>query len=126
VQGLLAVGAGGKALTRALAYLSALIAPDGHVRYSRGVDQTPVWVTAEAVMALTRKPLPLAPVALPVAPRVHRSSPRAERRAPVREIGHTSGPAHRLALRRPDGLADQLAGYTGVAAALALAPIGIG
>ncbi|HUE27932.1 MAG TPA: prenyltransferase/squalene oxidase repeat-containing protein, partial [Solirubrobacteraceae bacterium] len=42
VQGLLAVGAGGKALTRALAYLSALIAPDGHVRYSRGVDQTPV------------------------------------------------------------------------------------
>jgi hypothetical protein len=32
------------------------------VRYSRTSRQTPVWVTAQAVMALARKPLPLKPV----------------------------------------------------------------
>jgi hypothetical protein len=32
------------------------------VRYSRTSAQTPVWVTAQALMALERKPLPIAPV----------------------------------------------------------------
>jgi uncharacterized membrane protein len=45
-----------------LAYLRSLIAPDGSVRYSRTVTQTPVWVTAQALTALARKPLPIAPV----------------------------------------------------------------
>ncbi len=60
VQGLVAAGAGAAA---PLAYLSSLIAPDGHIRYSRGTDQSPVWVTAEAMMALARRPLPLAAAA---------------------------------------------------------------
>jgi hypothetical protein len=45
-----------------LQFLRSLVGPDGHVHYSRTSDQTPVWVTAEAMMALARKPLPLAPV----------------------------------------------------------------
>jgi prenyltransferase beta subunit len=44
-----------------VAYLHSLIAPDGHVRYARASNQTPVWVTGEALMALEGKPLPLAP-----------------------------------------------------------------
>jgi energy-coupling factor transport system substrate-specific component len=73
VQGLIAAGVSPGTLHRRgapspLAYLQSLIAPDGHVRYSRGSDQTPVWVTAQAVMALAGKALPLAPVALPAAP----------------------------------------------------------
>ena len=72
VQGLIAAGVSPSALHRRgapspLAYLRSLIAPDGHVRYSRGSDQTPVWVTAQAVMALAGKTLPLGPVALPAA-----------------------------------------------------------
>ena len=63
VQGLLAAGADGPQVGQALGYLSSLIASDGHVQYSRSSDQTPVWVTAQAVMALARKPLPLAPAA---------------------------------------------------------------
>jgi prenyltransferase beta subunit len=73
VQGLIAASVSPGTLHRRgapspLAYLQSLIAPDGHVRYSRGSDQTPVWVTAQAVMALAGKALPLAPVALPAAP----------------------------------------------------------
>ncbi|HEY5428453.1 MAG TPA: hypothetical protein VIK04_04995, partial [Solirubrobacteraceae bacterium] len=33
------------------------------IRYARGVSQTPVWVTGEALMALEGKPLPVAPPA---------------------------------------------------------------
>ncbi|HEY3729275.1 MAG TPA: prenyltransferase/squalene oxidase repeat-containing protein [Solirubrobacteraceae bacterium] len=43
-----------------VAYLRSLIAPDGHIRYARGADQTPVWVTGQAIMALEGKPLPFA------------------------------------------------------------------
>jgi hypothetical protein len=39
-----------------------LLAPDGSVRYSRTGAQTPVWVTAQVLTALARKPLPIAPV----------------------------------------------------------------
>jgi hypothetical protein len=35
---------------------------DGHISYSRTSDQTPVWVTAQALTALRRKPFPLATV----------------------------------------------------------------
>ncbi len=35
-----------------LAYLRSLIAPDGALQYARGQTQTPVWVTAEAQIAL--------------------------------------------------------------------------
>jgi hypothetical protein len=63
VQGLVAAAGGGKALNRALAYLARLRASDGHYRYSRSSDQTPVWVTAQALLAVERRPFPLAPVA---------------------------------------------------------------
>lgn len=60
VQGLLAVG---RSATRPIAYLRSLIAPAGYVAYAAGEKQTPVWVTAQAELALARKPLPVAPVA---------------------------------------------------------------
>ena len=66
VQGLLAASrdpgrfrAGGRS---PLGYLRSLQRSDGRVDYSRTSSQTPVWVTAQAVMALARKPLPLATV----------------------------------------------------------------
>ena len=108
IQGLLAAGADERAaVDRALGYLSSLIAPDGHVRYSRSSDQTPVWVTGEALMALERKPLPLAPVALPgshtpLASRTPGSRPRkAARTAQARCSRHRrrTAPASPAALR---------------------------
>ncbi|HEX4691271.1 MAG TPA: prenyltransferase/squalene oxidase repeat-containing protein [Solirubrobacteraceae bacterium] len=60
VQGLIAAG---RSPRRALAFLRSLTTRSGLVRYSRLSSQTPVWVTGQAVMALARKPLPLAPVA---------------------------------------------------------------
>jgi len=62
VQGLLAVGAGGATVSRARAYLVRLQRSDGSVAYSSTSAQTPVWVTAQALMALNGKPLPLAVV----------------------------------------------------------------
>jgi prenyltransferase beta subunit len=62
IQGLLAAGAGGNASSRARAYLVGLQRRDGSVAYSSTSSQTPVWVTAQALMALEGKPLPLAAV----------------------------------------------------------------
>ena len=42
-----------------LGYLRTLVAGDGSVRYSRTSRQTPVWVTAQALTALARKPFPV-------------------------------------------------------------------
>ena len=68
VQGLLAAGVSPRSLHRGgavspIQFLRSLTAGDGHVRYARNSDQTPVWVTGQALMALEGKPLPLAPVA---------------------------------------------------------------
>jgi len=60
VQGLLAAGAGGSAISRARSYLVRLQRGDGSVAYSSSSNQTPVWVTAQALMALQGKPLPIA------------------------------------------------------------------
>jgi energy-coupling factor transport system substrate-specific component len=66
VQGLLAAGvnpggvrSGGRS---PFEYLAARRASDGHYRYSASSDQTPVWVTAQALLAVQRKPFPLAAV----------------------------------------------------------------
>src|SRR6185295_15372312 len=85
VQGLVAAGAGGSTLTRALAYLRGLQRGDGSVRYSSTSAQTPVWVTAQALMALERKPLPLAAVAR--AKRTHKpkKTPAAAPAAPAKQ-----------------------------------------
>jgi hypothetical protein len=66
VQGLVAarrniafIRRGGRTPT---AYLESLTQRDGVVRYSRTTVQTPVWVTAQALAAISRKPFPLRPV----------------------------------------------------------------
>ena len=55
-------GGGGKAVGRALGYLGRLRAADGHYRYSPTSDQTPIWVTAQVLLAVERAPFPLATV----------------------------------------------------------------
>ena len=77
IQGLVAAGRNPARLRRngarsPLAYLRSLVTPSGAVRYSRTSAQTPVWVTAQALAALARKPFPLAPV-----PRAKRAAPAA-------------------------------------------------
>jgi hypothetical protein len=66
IQGLLAAGINPSSVKRGgrngLEYLAARQARDGHYRYSSSSDQTPVWVTAQALVAAQRKPFPLAPV----------------------------------------------------------------
>jgi prenyltransferase beta subunit len=62
IQGLVAVHSGGDLVRRALRYLTRLQRRDGSIRYSRISSQTPVWVTAQALTALRRKPFPLRPV----------------------------------------------------------------
>ncbi len=71
-QGLLAVGAdpgsaknGNKS---ALEYLAARQADDGHYAYSASSDQTPVFVTAQAVTATAGSAFPVKPVAQPAPP----------------------------------------------------------
>jgi len=121
IQGLLAAGVSFGSLGRPLGYLRSLTTPDGHVRYSSGSDQTPVWVTAQAAMALAGKPLPLSPVALQsAAPTAHQASAvHASARAPTAKHGKraSGSPAGNSALRR-------LAVDLGVAEAVALAPVG--
>jgi hypothetical protein len=41
-------------------YLESLLAPAGSIRYSRTGTQTPVWVTAQALIALSGKVFPVA------------------------------------------------------------------
>jgi Prenyltransferase and squalene oxidase repeat len=121
VQGLLAAGAGLGSLPHGspLGYLQSLIAPDGHVQYSRSSDQTPVWVTAEALMALEQKPLPLAAPAAPAAGRGRRRA--AGRHASTHRRRHSR---RRLHASRTPPLIQGLAVDAGVATAVLLAPVG--
>jgi prenyltransferase beta subunit len=66
VQGLIAAGRNPNVVRRRgsrspIGYLESLIAPDGSVRYSRTGSQTPVWVTAQALIALSGKTFPVGP-----------------------------------------------------------------
>ena len=159
VQGLDAAGVSPVSLRRGgavspLAYLDSLVGANGAVRYSRGVTQTPVWVTGEALMAMEGKPLPIAAPPPPAAPAGSASPPAASpthaasrsphRSAPPaaspsgaanRASAHTAprgpGPPRRssAALRsiaRNQVLAGKFAGAVGVITALALAPVGLG
>ena len=62
-QGLVASGVAPASVTSAgsspLDYLAARQAPDGHYRYSAATDQTPVWVTSQALLAVNRRAFPL-------------------------------------------------------------------
>jgi energy-coupling factor transport system substrate-specific component len=143
VQGLVAVGIDPGSVHRngsisPLGYLQSLQGPDGHIHYSRTSDQTPVWVTAQALMALARRPLPLSPV-----PRArHRaragrasatgsgSASSASSASTHRKKGHPGrtqgGGSAATAAAGESARLLRWAADAGVAAALALAPIGVG
>ena len=158
IQGLDAAGVSPASLHRGgaippLAYLDALVAPSGAVRYAHGVSQTPVWVTGEALMAMAGKPLPIAAPARPAAAtapapvtgtgttasagrsaahrvaRAHlaRSGKRAPRHTPP-QAGRVvaAGTAAGTAIHRNQVLAGDFAGAVGVVTALVLAPVGLG
>jgi len=64
VQGLIAAGRDVDRVRRngsrtPIGYLRSLQAADGSIRYSRTSRQTPTWVTAQAIAALARRPLPV-------------------------------------------------------------------
>ncbi|HWT93694.1 MAG TPA: prenyltransferase/squalene oxidase repeat-containing protein, partial [Solirubrobacteraceae bacterium] len=66
VQALLAAGRTPEKVRRGgsrspLQYLRSLQQPDGSIRYSRTSDQTPTWVTAQALAALEKRVLPVTP-----------------------------------------------------------------
>jgi energy-coupling factor transport system substrate-specific component len=81
VQGLSAAGRDPRKVRRdgsrnAIAYLLSLQGPDGAFRYNRTSRQTPTWVTAQAIPALTRTPLPIrAPAPARAAARERSQSP---------------------------------------------------
>jgi energy-coupling factor transport system substrate-specific component len=66
VQGLVAAGRPSASLRSGgrtpLDYLAGVQARDGHYRYSSSSDQTPVWVTGQALLAVNGDAFPLAPV----------------------------------------------------------------
>jgi energy-coupling factor transport system substrate-specific component len=66
VQGLIAAGSDPAAVRtngrNPFDYLARRQAADGHYAYSSASDQTPVWVTAQALLAVNRKAFPLAAV----------------------------------------------------------------
>ena len=78
IQGIVAAGASaarfGHKTRSPLEFLASLRAADGSYRYSRSSAQTPVWVTAQAIAAVRRKPLPLRPVPRPRKNRVRRAA----------------------------------------------------
>jgi hypothetical protein len=66
VQGLIAAGYDPGTIRRRgsrspIGYLESLLAPGGSIRYSRTGAQTPVWVTAQALIALAGKTFPVGP-----------------------------------------------------------------
>ena len=64
-QGLLSAGVSPASVRSGgtpLSYLATTQARDGHYRYSSASDQTPVWVTGQALMAVNNSAFPLNPV----------------------------------------------------------------
>ena len=155
IQGLDAAGVSPATVRRdgavsPLAYLDSLVAANGAVRYSRGVTQTPVWVTGEALMAMEGKPLPIAaPAPPPAATQSTTSSqtttsahsaaaPARHHRRSKSAHAHTAGHRHTppigvtlpsvvaSPMPRNQVLAGDFAHAVGVMTALALAPVGLG
>ncbi len=128
IQGLLAAGAAPDSVHSAVQFLGSLIAGDGHVRYSRSSDQTPVWVTGQALMALAGKSLPLA--AVPLA-RPHRPKPRPTHKTQKPALRHkaiakVAQHHHRKAQRHADEAPlSALAVDAGFVTAIALGPVGL-
>jgi len=121
VQGLVAAGRRPEAMgANPLRYLARLQRGDGHIRYSVGSDQTPVWVTAQALTALRKKPFPLA-VEPRTKPRSQRSSSApASAPAPASRAGAKRRAGRAAAARKRDRAASRPVATT------ALAPPGPG
>jgi energy-coupling factor transport system substrate-specific component len=66
VQGMLAAGVDPSGVSEGgrdpFDYVASSQSGDGHYRYSSSSDQTPVWVTAQALAAIDREPFPIDPV----------------------------------------------------------------
>ncbi|HEX2084730.1 MAG TPA: prenyltransferase/squalene oxidase repeat-containing protein, partial [Solirubrobacteraceae bacterium] len=82
IQGLVAAGRDPRRVRRdgsrtPIAYLKSLQGPDGAIRFNRTSRQTPTWVTAQAIPALTRRPLPVRP------PRAARAAARKRAQSPL-------------------------------------------
>jgi energy-coupling factor transport system substrate-specific component len=126
VQGLIAAGVDLGSLPHGPPdhYLSSLTGSDGHVHYSRASDQTPIWVTGQALMALSGKPLPIVPAARPPSshhatttkPTKHRRSHHTRPRPAATHRGHH--PKHAAASLL------WLASAAGIVTAVVLAPVG--
>ena len=104
-----------------LAYLRSLTAASGMVRYSRSSNQTPVWVTGQALAALARRPFPLP---RPVRGAGAATSMAAARGSASRPAGAAAG-ADRAAvttLGSPRRLTT-VAGAAGIAAGWLMAPV---
>lgn len=89
-QGLLAVGADAG---RALDYLAARQAGDGHYRYSASSDQTPVWVTGQVLAAVAGEPFPIAAPPRKAAPSGTEGLGSQDKSAPPAAGGVAPGPA---------------------------------
>ncbi len=104
VQGLVAAGANPAATRKGgrspFDYLAARQAGDGHYRYSAASDQTPVWVTGQALLAVERRALPLRAVGRAKARRHRRAAgaaPSSGSGGDGARAGHPGGhPAGRL------------------------------
>lgn len=101
VQGLVAAGVNAAPVSEGgrgpFDFLAARRAGDGHYRYSASSDQTPVWVTGQALLAVARESFPLAAVprarghpAPTAQPRArHEREPRERVSEPVRSPAKT-------------------------------------
>jgi energy-coupling factor transport system substrate-specific component len=94
IQGLQAAGVNPAGVRRhgarsPVAYLRSLVGPGGQVAYAHGNQQTPVWVTGEALMALQGRPLPLVP------PPAARPAPTASQSSTSTTSVTTAAPATR-------------------------------
>ena len=132
-------------------FLRSMIAANGSIRYARGTEQTPVWVTAQALTALEGKPLPLVPPVNATAPQaaspapasppaVGSVRPAAHPRRPSAASGsHPAPVTSPRPSESPRRIAGARAGATpatspiagligdaGLATALVLAPLGFG
>ena len=118
-QGLVAAGinpAGVRSGGRSpLDYLRARQAGDGHYRYSVSSDQTPVWVTAQALAAVNRRAFPVPPV------RGGGCPPRARKAAAARARAKREA-AKRAAERRREAAARASEEASEASAAEALQP----
>ena len=94
-QGILAVGTDPGSVRQGgnspLDYLTARQDADGHFRYSPASDQTPVWVTGQALSAVAGEPFPVAPVARRAQPSPPPASAESGAGAPLPTLPPSAG-----------------------------------